>query len=202
MFCPVCRAEYRAGMTICADCNVALVAAPPTPPSEVPPETGVELFYEGVDENEFVRITAALEGAGIPFHEAGQFGGLTYFPLITPHFRIWIAPEDREQASSILADILSVGREERPEPVLDPGAIDQAAEEKTEWNPELATAEFWTGNDASFAQFLGATLLENGIASKFDETDKAALRLLIYPEHEARAREILQEMQRGEPLEE
>ena len=36
MFCPHCKAEYRPGFTICADCEVDLVDALPEPESKEP----------------------------------------------------------------------------------------------------------------------------------------------------------------------
>jgi hypothetical protein len=201
MYCPVCRVENRKGFTICADCNVALVPELPNSEGDVPPETGLRHFYEGVDENEFARITAALEAAGIHFQEAAQFGGLMYIPLMVPRYRIWVAPEDHDRANIILAEVLIAVPDEFEESMPDGVDNKRPAEEVREWYPELATAEFWTGNNADFAKFLAATLLENGIHSKLDEADKTVLRLMIYPEHEERAREILQEIQKGEPTE-
>ena len=38
MFCPKCKAEYRSGFTVCADCDVPLVDKLPEE-KELPPKT-------------------------------------------------------------------------------------------------------------------------------------------------------------------
>lgn len=61
-FCPTCRTEYRAEITDCADCKVALVA-------ELPADVGAQLrlveFYECYDQGEALRAVALLTDDGI-----------------------------------------------------------------------------------------------------------------------------------------
>ena len=71
MFCPLCKAEYREGFTRCADCDVELVPVleRADPASEQASEEEVVLLWRGDDPVLFSALTAALQEAGIPFHE-------------------------------------------------------------------------------------------------------------------------------------
>lgn len=62
MYCPRCRDEYREGFTWCHDCNVALVASPPSTPSKT-----------GIDDRG-VRAEADDPGAAPADPEAGREG--------------------------------------------------------------------------------------------------------------------------------
>jgi hypothetical protein len=76
MICPQCRAEYREGFTVCADCDVPLVpqdesgstldlpAVPPEPgdPSEDP----FCAFWKGDDRRLHAELISVLDSAGIP----------------------------------------------------------------------------------------------------------------------------------------
>lgn len=62
MFCPLCKSEYRAGVTTCGDCKTPLVAT-----SEDAQKIPTSTLWEGRDQKRFGDISAVLEDAGIPF---------------------------------------------------------------------------------------------------------------------------------------
>jgi hypothetical protein len=74
MFCPECKAEYRAGFTRCADCDVDLVADL----SESKPDSGdhsnlqgdfpnLQEVWTGDDQQGCVATCLTLNEAGIPY---------------------------------------------------------------------------------------------------------------------------------------
>lgn len=77
MFCPQCKAEYRQGFTRCADCDVDLVYALPTTPSDSA-ETGQATspgesaedpfcsFWQGDDPRIQTELCSVLDDACIP----------------------------------------------------------------------------------------------------------------------------------------
>ena len=110
MFCPICRAEYRAGFETCSDCQVALV-------DELPPE--VEQQYEDMiviletaNEVEILRAKTVLESAGIPFiarndqlqdlFAAGRLGGFN--PVIGP-VQFLVAAERAQEAQRLITEM-------------------------------------------------------------------------------------------------
>lgn len=60
-FCPICKAEYRAGFRQCSDCLADLVDS--LREAEVAKET---LLWEGLSRSKFCAIVAALRDANIP----------------------------------------------------------------------------------------------------------------------------------------
>lgn len=76
MFCPVCKCEYRQGFTMCADCDVALVAelpAEPVPATTLPDEgSNLVPVFETSRQDEIVFLKAALEAEGIIHHFSGE----------------------------------------------------------------------------------------------------------------------------------
>jgi hypothetical protein len=76
MICPQCRAEYRQGFTVCADCDVPLVPqyetgatldlpAAPAEPGD-PNEDPFCAFWKGDDRRLHAELTSVLDSAGVP----------------------------------------------------------------------------------------------------------------------------------------
>lgn len=61
MYCPLCKAEYRAGFERCSDCNASLVQII----EEAQAATLVRL-WKGTRASEFNAVVGALGDAGIP----------------------------------------------------------------------------------------------------------------------------------------
>ena len=60
MYCPLCKAEYRAGFDRCSDCLIGLVQ------TRVQAEAAkVNLLWEGTGQSKFNDIVAALTDANI-----------------------------------------------------------------------------------------------------------------------------------------
>jgi hypothetical protein len=76
MICPQCRAEYREGFTMCADCDIPLVPQyetgtaldmPPTPAEPGDPDQDPFCgFWKGDDGRLHAELMSVLDSAGIP----------------------------------------------------------------------------------------------------------------------------------------
>jgi hypothetical protein len=74
------------------------------------------------------------------------------------------------------------------------------ARNEDNWYPEDATVQVWTGREEVSANFLVASMHENGIRCRVKPTSEGS-KLLVLPGDEARAREIVREVAEGQPPE-
>ncbi len=132
MFCPDCAAEFREGITVCADCDVALTPEPPPEPTVEPYETVLETSEVSV----IPVIKTALEAAGIPFRTRGE-GLMNIFPSealgavmhsAAGEVRIRVPVSRAEEARRLLEK----GAEETDEQTTDEQATEEASEQGTE----------------------------------------------------------------------
>jgi hypothetical protein len=217
MFCPQCKAEYRAGFTQCSDCGVALVETLTAAGSAaVAQETKAdsdarELFWSGYDPRIFQQFQMALHGAGIEFTEQSQAVRLGHSKSVRP-MEIWTYLRDHSVAEKVYAELTGSGgpaEESETEAAEDAAAIPEDSSVPAdsivpdditeEIRPEEVTAEAWAG-DASMREILEACLRENGIASAGAGDGKTA-RILVRPEKIERAKEIIREVTEATPPE-
>ncbi len=101
MFCPKCRAEYRAGFTLCEDCNVELVDA--LPPEPVTGFADYEELLATYNQGDIATIKSILEKEGIPYFIKGEmFTGMGAF--IDPA-RVMVMQDQIEQARLLVKDL-------------------------------------------------------------------------------------------------
>ncbi|NOY88396.1 MAG: DUF2007 domain-containing protein [FCB group bacterium] len=116
MFCPQCRYEFKAGITVCPDCNVPLVDV-------LPPEPQVEYIeripvFKTTDQSKIMIAKSLLEEAGIDYFAQGEgimdlFGvGRLGFNPIVGAVEFTVKPEDEQKAHEIL-DYLIDGQNEK-----------------------------------------------------------------------------------------
>jgi hypothetical protein len=109
MICPNCKAEYREGFELCADCQIPLVDSLP---EEVQPDPDLELVtvFETGDPADVLVAKSVLDEAGIEFFPRGEgvqdiFGagrlGAGFNTLAGP-VSIQVRPEDAETARGLL----------------------------------------------------------------------------------------------------
>lgn len=118
MYCPECGSEYVTGVTECADCGVALQAAPPPTPD--PPEDVVLVpAYETGDAIRVALVKSLLEEAEIPYLARNEqlqdlfgFGRLVPVnPVSGPV--IFMVPEAHAEEARALLSGLDAPEEER-----------------------------------------------------------------------------------------
>ena len=88
MYCPLCKAEYRAGFDKCSDCHVGLVST-----LEQAKAANVVLLWEGTSQSKFGDMVAALQDANVPnLARSGASAEIeksrplwTYLPIVS-HF--------------------------------------------------------------------------------------------------------------------
>jgi hypothetical protein len=212
MVCPSCKCEYIRGVTQCADCGVALVDTLDL--STPDPQDGLEVVsvWEGNDPGECATVKGALEKAGIPVIDQ-ESAGYFIFPSMRPKTEIYVSSKNVEQAKKILLDLEAwddpeeMTEEERESLVLPesdrPDRDDQARpaqDSSDEWDEDDPVAEVWNGDNEDFADTLMACLREIGIASR-KLSAAGHWRLVVRPEQENRAKEIVREVVEASPPE-
>jgi hypothetical protein len=212
MICPSCKCEYIRGVTQCADCGVALVDALESPEANPAEDVRIVAIWRGNDPAECERVQEALEHAAIPFTVPDSKSPFSFLPT-EPTLEIWISDEDRERAKKILLDLegrvdpdeltpeeiksLALPESDTPDrdeqASLPPGASDN-------WDEDDPVAEIWNGDKEELADTLTACLREIGIGSR-KLSEAGHWRLVVRPEQEARAKEVVREVVEASPPE-
>ncbi|MBP7865958.1 MAG: DUF2007 domain-containing protein [Acidobacteria bacterium] len=107
MWCPICKAEYVETITECSDCHVALVETLPEDSEEVEYIPGHwAVAAEFADEVAANLAEGLLQENGVECRLENQTfhaGPVTVSEDIT-HLRIWVEPENLEEAKRILEE--------------------------------------------------------------------------------------------------
>jgi hypothetical protein len=210
MICPTCKCEYLLGVTQCADCGVPLVDAL-DPPTETPLGDGsIASIWSGNDPREFAALKEALEKAEIPFMGPAPTGYFI-FPSMRPKMEVCVSGADRDRAEKVLLELEGwddpdeLTPEERGSlalPESDGVDHDEAAAVPSDVpgdrDDQESVSEVWKGDEEDFANTLMACFRENGIPSH-KLADESRWRLVVRPEQEVRAREIVREVVEASP---
>ena len=215
MFCPNCRAEYRPGFTRCSDCDVPLVEhLDETDVHSNNPELSdtPELLWTGTNAQMRAAIVDALESAGTAYHERrDQVGVLRNWSQEV--YAIFTHTRDHHAASAALQEVTG-RRESAPAHADDdpdnsdtslqaqPSAAADDEDDLSDvpldyvpddFDPDEATAEVWSGRDATTTQNLVTCLSNIGIGSATDEL-AGQLRIRVTPSSQKRAQQMIRQI--------
>jgi len=206
-YCPLCDAEYREGFTVCADCGVGLVSAEHRRLlRKMEPSEPIDMVWRSGDPVALSQAIAALREAGIQHDIKATHDHFVFeLGMPRPKYEIRVFRSDAERARELLEPIYQSPPFTLEKPAEEEEAPETEEAEKLEerraaaWNPEQATAEIWSGEDAALARNLIDCLRENRIGVRREGAEPGTLRLFVMPADEAAAREILREVREGTP---
>jgi len=132
MICPQCKAEYRQGFTMCADCEVALVAQLPTPSSGAgdsvePGEDPFCTFWKGDDPRIHAELCELLDQEGIPHKTVRRADHLLNLNSRSA-FQIGIPFSFFEKAEAVVKEAYGSEDEKPTAPVLLPDGSEHVIE--------------------------------------------------------------------------
>jgi hypothetical protein len=212
MICPQCKCEYIRGVAECADCGVPLVDALEAAEANFAEDVPIVAIWRGRDGAACDKVKEALKNADIPFTTPDSKGTFSFLAT-EPTMEVWISDADQEKAKKILLDL--EGRvdpdeltPEELEALALPEPDDSHSEDQTsgpqdlsiEWNEDDPVADAWNGNSEELADSLIVCLREIGIASR-KLSEAGHWRVVVRPEQESRAKEIVREVVEASPPE-
>ena len=204
MFCPVCKAEYRPGITECSDCHVALV-------SELPEEGAPDAYsilWKGENPEFAAKLAEELEQAGIAgvaipldvlSRNSRNFFDVAEQPLFGS--AVCVTARDLQAAERIKEKLLEQepGEDQSGLPETSGAEPLRVPELPLDWNPATATVELWSGSDTALLNFAEDALEGVGIPARHETQQSGLTILLVRPEDADRGREILKEVVEGKP---
>jgi hypothetical protein len=209
MICPACKKGFPHGTVFCSHCHTTLVEGLAEADEIVEKAyPGSSLVHLWTGENPVLHgaLLEALEKAGIPFYEqplgTGPMPG-TVIKDLRHHspepprfgFEVAVLSSNLAAAETILESV------QNQTPVdMELQASDSAGTRSKSSGSGLPTCMVWSGEDESLAGFLGQALKENEIPVLV-EAHGQQRSILVPPEEEILAREIVREIVEGQPPE-
>ena len=217
MYCPLCGAEYRPGFSLCSDCQVALV---PDPPRASSAEASADrasfvTVWAGDDPLKHGEICAALDRRKIPARTLDR-EDRSFNLAAQPAFEVYVPADFMDSARKVIQEIdIAEEAAERssesrtPEAPAKEGSSNEDEERggTLDLDPEDATVEVWSGKDVRTAAMIVSSLRENQIICRSepllagpkdapkDANDEARpTTLLVFPQDQRRAKEIVREI--------
>ena len=102
MFCPKCKAEYRADVTRCPDCDEGLLAKLDL--SNARGQAGPALAWRGNDPVAFSRALAALRENNIQSYQIDDHDQLSHIGAYRPSYGIFVRREDVSRAEKVIRE--------------------------------------------------------------------------------------------------
>jgi hypothetical protein len=96
MFCPNCRAEYKEGITHCADCKAELVDSLPEPEDELEYIKVLQTLNEG----DIALIKSIWDGAEIDYNVYGE--NFNVIGPVSVGARFFVRKDQAEDAAELL----------------------------------------------------------------------------------------------------
>jgi len=207
--CPRCRREYRDGTIRCSTCDVELVDRLPSEPlSPSEPKRPLARHYS---HGACADVCLKLRGAGVAFDVRQQKDSGSQQMNVRWEFTILVRASDYENAKKALD--LEVGLaeiEEEPWPdeeeiraamelPADYAASDEELGPPSNWDPENwpkeeANVEIWSGDEGQILSVIEMSLRENYIHSRVQRGVDRRRRVLVLPQDDGRAREIIRQI--------
>lgn len=101
MFCPDCKAEYREGFSVCADCGIDLVETlPPEPEPEFVDFKEVLATYNPAD---IAFLKSLLESEGIQYFFKGEH--FMYMRPLADPVRLMVRSDQAAETRELLGDV-------------------------------------------------------------------------------------------------
>jgi hypothetical protein len=111
-FCPTCKSEFRPGFGRCEDCDAALVAELPAPPSppvrpEIP-NPGFRTVYSTTEPQDALLMEMLLERSGIDAEVENERSGFSAvgFPTGAAPIAVTVPSADARNAEEIIRQAL------------------------------------------------------------------------------------------------
>ena len=162
----------------------------------------LEQVWNGADQGECVYVCALLKESGIPFK---IFEQREEFWKAEQAYRIGVPTAFVDRAQQIIdttvlgdqndqtLDAMELPADETDEPEED------ANWDPDKWNPETATVQLWSGQDLGQAGMIESSLRENHISSRSENLENGSRNIFVEPDNQARAQEIVREIETGSP---
>jgi hypothetical protein len=177
--------------------------------SVVPEETdGFRVFWTGNSETDCVEVCRDLQSAGIEYRVFQTPMGLLGKMGVSWKFEIGIARSQfamAKQAAGWAVEEepddqgleLSEGRAMAVE--NSHGYEPNASAYLKRWSPEDATVEVWSQRPSDKSSIIDLSLRENLVHYRVDRDRTGTRKYFVLREDEARVREILRQIEKGEP---
>lgn len=177
---------------------------------EAKPDSSFRIIWDGDSETDCVEVCRELKQAGIVYKVAQQPVSRSIRMRVDRRFQVGVPDCDYESARAALG--LSAAADDNVEdrafeipenigPISKSSQPDDksraAASYLKAWHPENATVEIWS--QVALDTIVEMALRENLIHYRLQRAENGAYKLFVLPEDEPRAREIVREIEKGEP---
>ena len=205
-YCPMCDSEYSTSHARCSVCGVELVSEEHRgqPLGDKEKRDSLEVVWRGGDPVALSRVVVALQESAIRHHVQSSSDHLVFeLAMPRPKYIVRVLRSDLGTAGELLASI-----QDGPFFGTDASLESQSSESGNHrkalaaaWNPAAATTEVWSSDDSALTRLVQDCLSENRIGFRTQGIEPGTQRLLVPPQSEVRAREIIRQIVEGTPQE-